>query len=208
MNAAGAKPPSSSGQCPKKLVVGERYDENNAYSTKDLTWLWHDVRGPPFGGFSDNWIVEVSHEKDPFGDEHFGMWFMYAAGSGVYFDIGKTKIFNDHDDAFKFFKTHGNEDMCKAAAAKGYDSVQFIAHHDSTNYPCASSCGVPYMNIEIVAVKLTGTYSCGQPAGTPSSLRAGWGGHTPCKCDPSNPNTNCVFSMESKEENVTIATVV
>merc|ERR1711907_921941 len=146
---------------------------NNAYASKDLTWLWHDIQGPPFGGFSSNWIVEVSHQKDPFGDEHFGMWILNAAGSGVYLDIGKTKIFSDHGDAEKYFSANGNENMCKAAAAKGFDSIQFIKHKDGVNYPCAKKAGVPWMNIEIVAVKLTGTYSCGQAKGTASALRAG-----------------------------------
>ena len=53
-----------------------------------MTWLWHSPGSPKFpsGGFSSNSIVEVSHQKDPFGDEHFGMWFMYAKGSGVFLD--------------------------------------------------------------------------------------------------------------------------
>jgi len=208
MNAARVIPPSSSGKCPKQKVTGERYDENNMYASKDLTWLWHDIQGPPFGGFSSNWIVEVSHQKDPFGDEHFGMWFLYASGSGVYLDIGKTIIFDEHGDAYKFFQANGNEDMSRKAAAKGYDSVQFIAHHDAVNYPCAAQCGVDYMNIEIVAVKLVGTYSCGERTGTASALRAGWGGRKPCKCDPISPYTNCAFSMEGQEENATLATIV
>ncbi len=48
--------------------------------------------------------------------------------------------------------------MCRAAAAAGYDTVQFSAHHDHTNYPCDKAGGYPYMNIEVVAVKQTGTY--------------------------------------------------
>ena len=63
-----------------------------------MTWLWHSPGSPKFpsGGFSSNSIVEVSHQKDPFGDEHFGMWFMYAKGSGVFLDIGSTKVLAEH----------------------------------------------------------------------------------------------------------------
>ena len=156
--------PASVGKCPTSAAApeGQRYDENNGYSSKDLTWLWHDLGAPPFQGFPSNRIVEVTHQKDPFGDEHYGMWFLYAKGSGVYADIGRTKIFNDHGDAYDFFNAQGNENMCKAAASQGFDSVQFIQHHDQYNYPCAAKIGVPYMNIEIVMTRLTGTYPCGQ----------------------------------------------
>jgi len=167
------------------------------YSSKDLTWLWHWLsEAVPYQGFADNSIVEVSHDKDPFGDETHGMWFMYAKGSGVYLDLGKTKIFGEHNDAQDFFNCNGcsNPDWCLKAAAAGYDTVQFVAHKDTMNYPCRNKIGVEWMNMEIVAVKLIGTYPCGQAQGTPSSLRAGWNGDKPCKCDPSNPNTNCVYS--------------
>ena len=188
--------PPSVGRCPTSAAApeGQRYDENNAYSSKDLTWLWHDLAAAPFQGYPSNSIVEVSHLKDPYGDEHHGMWFLYAKGSGVYVQLGKTKVFNDHGDAYAFFKAQGNEAMCQAAASQGFDSVQFVQHHDGANYPCAAQIGVPYMNMEIVMVTMVGSYPCGQAAGTAPGLRAGWQGTKPCKCDPNNPNTNCVFS--------------
>ena len=196
MSAAGVTPPTSVGNCPTSATApeGQRYDENNAYSSKDLTWLWHSLGDPVYQGFGANSIVEVTHKKDPFGDEHHGMWFLYAKGSGVFLDLGNTKIFDDHGDAMKYFGAQGNEDMCQKAAAKGYDSIQFIKHPDGTNYPCAAGIGASWMNVEIVAVKLVGTYPCGQAQGTAAALRAGWNGDKACKCDPNNPNTNCVFS--------------
>ena len=206
MSAAKVSAVPSVGQCPTSANApdGQRYDENNEYSSKDLTWLWHPLGvrrsgvwhpSDVYRGFGSNIIVEVSHKKDPFGDEHHGMWFLYAKGSGVFLQLGTTKIFQDHDDAYSFFKTgKDNEQMCQAAAAQGYDTIQFIAHHDTVNYPCAAKIGAPFMNVEIVAVKLIGTYPCGQAQGTAAALRAGWNGDKPCKCDPQNPNTNCVFS--------------
>ena len=195
--------------------------------SQDLTWLWHAPGSPTFpgSGFGANAVVEVSHRKDPFGDEHQGMWFVFAKGSGVFLDLGNTKVvavqqpnrpcsslsgyahmhaladapaqvFNEHSDAYAFFKTPAdNQKMCQAAAAAGYDSVQFIKHKDGVNYPCAAGIGVDFMNVEIVAVKLVGTYPCGQAQGTAAALRAGWNGDKPCKCDPNNPNTNCVFTI-------------
>jgi hypothetical protein len=128
------------------------------------------------------------------------MWFVYGRGSGIFFEVGKTKVFNDHPDAYAFFKVPAtgdrNQQMCVNAVAAGYDSVQFVKHKDAINYPCAKSIGASWMNIEIVAVKLVGTYACGQAVGTPASLRSGWRGTRPCKCDPSNPNTNCVFTED------------
>lgn len=197
MQAAGVGAPASVGKCPTSVSApeGQRYDSNNAYSSPDLTWVWHPLSStPPYTGFPSNSVVEVSHHKDPFGDEHYGLWFLYAKGTGVYFQLGNTKIFNNHDDAYTYFGAVGpkyNEDMCRKAAAKGYDSIQFIQHPDGVNYPCAKGIGASWMNMEIVAVKLVGTYACGQAQGTPASLRAGWNGNKPCKCDPSNPNTNC-----------------
>ena len=202
MQAAGATPPNSVGQCPTSLNApdGQRYDQNNAYSSTDLTWLWHPVDSPPYEGFLSDTIVEVTHHKDPFGDEHEGMWFLYAKGSGIFLHIGSTKVFNRHADAETFFGAKGNEDMCQKAAAQGYDTIQFIRHVDGINYPCANRIGAPWMNMEIVAVNLIGTYACGQAQGTAPALRAGWNGDKPCKCDPTNPNTNCVFSNEGAAE--------
>ena len=106
---------------------------------------------------SANTWVEVMHERDPFGDEHDGLWFLYAKGSGVWYNIGKTIVFDEHADAYRYFRVGGNEAMCRAAAAAGYDTVQFTEHRDTVNYPCTKNPNpgkYPYMNVEIVAVKL------------------------------------------------------
>jgi hypothetical protein len=133
LNSSDITPPASVGNCPIILAgmafppSGQRYDENNAYSSKDLTWLWHNGANSgedPYQGFASNGLVEVSHEKDPFGDEHFGLWFVYAKGSGVYFNLGNTKVFQEHQDAYTFFgitctDCDLNEHMSQAAAAAG-----------------------------------------------------------------------------------------
>lgn len=131
------------------------------------------------------------HEQDPFGDEHNGAWFLYAKGSGVWYNIGKSITFPEHADAFAHFKVHDNQAMCRAAAAAGFNTIQFTAHADHTNYPCDHAGKYPYMNIEIVAVKLQGTYACGS-AGAPdfNVLRGGWA-DTPCACDNSIRFSNC-----------------
>lgn len=134
--------------------------------------------------------VSSMHRRDPFGDEHHGTWFLYAKGSGVWYHLGEYITFNEHADAFAHF-AQGNEQMCQAAANAGYDSVIFLSHHDHVNYPCDRASGAPYMNVEIVAVKLQGTYSCGV-SGKPdkSVLRSGWASEA-CDCDNNLENTNC-----------------
>ena len=99
--------------------------------------------------------------------------------------------FNNHRDSYTYFGAKGNEDMCRKAAAKGFDSVQFTQHPDAVNYPCAAGIGASWMNMEIVAVKLVGTFACGVFIGNAPSLRAGWGGTKPCKCNHLELNTNC-----------------
>ena len=47
------------------------------------------------------------------------------------------------------------------------------------------------MGLEVVAVKLTGTYPCGTANGAPPTIRRGWGGSSACKCDPKKQFLNC-----------------
>jgi len=142
------------------------------------------------------------HKADPFGDEEYGNWFMYSPGSGIYFDVGVTTSFQEHDDAFRHFaitcdpkKCDYNEELSKAAAAQSYDSIQFLAHVDDVNYQCDShntgKVGLDYMGMEILAVKLVGSYSCGTPAGAPSSVKTGWQASKPCQCDNKHEFLNC-----------------
>lgn len=129
------------------------------------------------------------------------MWFQYAPGSGIYFNLGKTISFAEHADGYSFFQIsnppHGdwNGAMCQAAAAAGYDSLQFLAHVDHVSYQCDTShTGTPgydYMGLEIVATKLVGTYSCGAAAGAPAVITRGWGGSKPCDCDVRKQYLNC-----------------
>jgi hypothetical protein len=124
---------------------------------------------------------------------------VYAPGSGIYFHLGQTKAFAEHKDAFTYFGVtdpkHYNQDMCKAAASQGFDSVQFLSHVDHVNYQCDTKntgrSGLEYMGLEIVGVKLVGSYSCTSKAGAPSSVRAGWKASRACVCDSSQQYLNC-----------------
>ena len=136
-------------------------------------------------------------QAGPFGDEHHGAWFLLARGSGVYLHTGQTIVCDDHAAAYSHFgvASGANEKLCEAAAASGYDTVQFVAHVDHTDYPCDSHntgvAGMAYMNVEVVATRMVGTYACGDKAGRSEQLRAGWGASRACECDNSRPNVNC-----------------
>ena len=110
--------------------------------------------------------------------------------------IGVTISFAEHQDAYTHFNVQpDNEAMSQAAAAAGYDSVQFLAHVDHTNYQCdtynTGRPGFDYMGLEVVAVKLVGTYPCGASTGAPASIRSGWGATQPCTCDSKQQFLNC-----------------
>lgn len=190
-------PPES--RCPSSAAEFQRYQNNNPYDPPRASWSWHPY--DPMQGYpaaSPNKYVEVMHKADPYGDEHYGMWFLFAPGSGIWFNVGKTISFPEHRDAWSHFGVHSgdwNEEMSKAAAAKGYDSIQFTQHVDHVNYPCDSHMtGVPgldYMGLEIVAAKLMGTYPCGTRFGAPGIIRAGWQASRTCKCSNSQAFLNC-----------------
>jgi hypothetical protein len=91
----GVTLPPSAGNCAPPKCSLNLYTENNMYAPPKTQWIWH---APPYTAFS-GW-VEVTHQKDPFGDEHFGAWFLYAKGSGVWFQIGKVISFGEHYEAF------------------------------------------------------------------------------------------------------------
>ena len=185
----------ASSTCP--TGAGDRYTENDYYQPPSISWIWQPY---PYPAVAADTYVEVFHEADPFGDEHIGMWLLYSPGSGVWFNVGKTISFAEHEDAYQHFAIPAggdmNDAMSKAAAAAGFDSVQFLAHVDHVNYPCdTQNTGTPgfqYMGLEIVATKLVGTYACGQQAGgAPPTIRKGWGGSTACDCDNSKQFLNC-----------------
>ena len=120
-------------------------------------------------------------------------WFFYAKGSGIWFDIGKTVVYTDHGDAYQHFKAKGNEDMCRKAAAQGYDSIQFLAHSDGGDYgDCRKNAGTSYLNIEIVCTSCVGENTCASNNGQSPLLMSGWmGAKGTCKCDNTKKNLNC-----------------
>ena len=197
LSSAGVKDiPKSVGKCPTNSgkTEGQYYAQNNKLSPANVAWSWHPL---PYSGLSG--MVEVIHEADTstgWADENNGAWFFYAKGSGIWVNLGKTVVFQDHGDAYKFFGATGkdaNDDMSKKAAAKGYDSIQFLAHSDGGDYTnCRTNAGTPYLNIEIVMTKLYGQAACASKDGKSPLVMWGWnGGKGTCMCDNKQKYLNC-----------------
>merc|ERR1712072_232278 len=133
LHKTGVQTPPGAGRCPRNPQPYAFYGENNAYQPPGVSWSWHP---PPSasGGypyFGDNEWIEIGHKKDPYGDEHFGMWMLYAKGSAVWYNIGRSKNFRHHIQAFDYWGLRrtgaSNEPMCRAACSDGFTSVQFSA---------------------------------------------------------------------------------
>ncbi|NER28296.1 MAG: hypothetical protein F6J89_11840, partial [Symploca sp. SIO1C4] len=148
-------PKTQEGQAICSLSGGD-HDLPNA------VYIYH---APPYSPLRESKWVEFTHTADAEAknNEKVGSWMYYMPGSGNYFHLGKTKAFSDHPEAVKhFLNKNCNDlecaqyftDLFKAAASKGYDSIQFLKHHDMT---CAQNIA-----IEIVDVAGSGMYACGE----------------------------------------------
>jgi hypothetical protein len=108
-----------------------------AHTPKKLSQL-HPTRAayyyhlPPTPAKSYAW-VEVTHCFSNF--EFDGAWFFPMRGSGIFVNVGRTLVFDEQFQAQEFFgvidadgENGGFNNVAQAAAAAGYDSVQFMAH--------------------------------------------------------------------------------
>lgn len=135
----------------------------------------------------------MTHSKDlTAAGESGGAWFFRAPGSGIWFNVGKTKAYKEHGNAamdlchnpFAPFGSLGN-----CAKKAGLDSIQFIDHSDP-EWDCGF--GSP-LDIEIVGAHLDGRYACTSTSGT-GVFKAGWDASQDCHCDNSLDRLNCKIS--------------
>lgn len=189
--------PQSIGMCPTSVgaTEGQQYKQNSRIQPLNVTWSWHPS---PYSAFAPESWIEVLHQGG-FEDEDVGAWFLYAKGSGVWFNVGNTISFGDHEEAYEHFGVMGverssrNQAMSANASLAGYDSIQFLQHTCSMMYgDCLNrSSGFLYFNIEIVSTKLTGSYACTSSTGRSPLIRAGWRAALPCTCDNTKDYLNC-----------------
>jgi len=114
--------------------------------------------------------------QDIASEEEFGYWMYFAPGTGVFYDVGKTKAYQTHRQAVADFlpnkacknmycKEHYTE-MIKAAS-KNFTSIQFLSHGDAR-------CGL--LAIEIVDLQHSGGKVCNLP------IFGGLRGQCQCQC--------------------------
>lgn len=132
----------------------------------------------PVRAYSNGAWAEVSHCGSRI--EGNSMWFYVLPGSAVFVNVGRTIAFEDHDDASDLFlgpgvpggHLHPARDITtlpRAAAAAGYDSIQFLKHCDLACGRCAH---------ELMLTAVSGTGAC--PPGL--ALRTGLNATRPCAC--------------------------
>ena len=61
--------PPTAAACPPVATQHLRYNINNRYQPQSLSWSWHNY---PYTAPQSNTWIEVLHQADPFGDEHYG----------------------------------------------------------------------------------------------------------------------------------------
>jgi len=161
--------------------------------------LWLKQEGRFAGVHSHEWL-EVTHCTS--GNVQYletaGYWMYYAKGSGIFFNVGKTIVFNDHKDAAEHFlgisldlgcpPSRGSdcqisfrqyESMVELARKQGFHSIQFTWHRDQR---CSS-----FVPLEIVALSNDGKAVCGP------RFAGGLNAECACKCNPKHTSqcANC-----------------
>lgn len=146
--------------------------------------------------------VEVSHTI--FSGDIGSTWFYLSVGSGVWFNVGNTRAFDDHPAAVQFFMNvfcdDGTDDpnlnisspvatecnlqvpkpLCGIARSKGYDSIQFTHHNDCTCGPTGQSSSKFSRRCMTEIVDLNtdegATNACAP------KLKGGWDASEKCDC--------------------------
>ena len=160
--------PNIAGQVLRKMTYDHQPD--------GVEWLY---RPPPYIGYESHSLVPVLHCR--FEYERNGAWFYVARGSAVAVNVGRTKVFDTHEQAvWHFLRAFRvaeslHEALSKAASARGYDSVQFVKHADMR-------CG--HTAHEILMTRFAGNSSC------PGPLISTLDNQT-CECDNEAPCASC-----------------
>ena len=141
-------------------------------------------------GLPSHTLVEVMHRSEA---RYFrqqrgsGMWFYLAVGSGVYLDLGKTKVFADHRDAASLWCPNEWGDpgmsfcLTREGGARGYDTLQFTRRNEDI------------WKYEILETHVLDPLGACPDAPNAHRYTSGWDGGRPCRCDPSRPEINCDF---------------
>jgi hypothetical protein len=168
--------------CPDQVGQMTNQFVNDDYNDYSYVYI---RQSPPFEAAQDNAWVEVIHHKET--HESWASWNYIMKGSGVWVNVGKTVVYQQHVDcALDILGVNVDpdydtfEEICAAAREKQYDSIQFLSHADQE---CGNGAA------ELVLLHGTGTYAC-QGLGE-DDIRVGWTHDRPCKCNDDEPTLNC-----------------
>ena len=167
------------------LTEGDLFDGAFGYQIFHSSW----VPAP------NNTWVEVAHSVLP--TELEGMWAWRTRGSGIWYNIGRTKVFPTpsdpaliHHDAIEFLSANCSKRSTPfwplqesvifgfCAREKGFDSIQFAPQDGEVP---TGTFGLPALT-EIVLVNLDGDKNCGVGDPSNTSLRMGWLAEKQCAC--------------------------
>lgn len=209
--------PTMSCHCP--TAVGQYYDKMTDHQDAYSTWIWNSNLAQPqaagTNGLPENYWVEIIHQA--YFMDGDATWLYYAPGTAIWLFLGKTKVWDDHDNAVTELLKQpcqagggwaANQHQCipqfgalYAAAKKiNLNTMQFTKHSDM---PCGSEASRKNMAIEIVDLGGSGKNSCGmafpnQATKGVNHYHAGWEAKSSCSCDNAQKTVNCKgFGMQS-----------
>ena len=87
---------------------------------------YYALGAPALPAANHSW-AEVTHCSSHIEDQ--SLWFFMTRGSAIFVNVGRTITFREHQDAALFFGVFGDiSNVPAAAAAAGYDSIQYTEH--------------------------------------------------------------------------------
>eukprot|EP00041_Stephanoeca_diplocostata_P039809 m.1637925 g.1637925 ORF g.1637925 m.1637925 type:complete len:331 (+) comp26360_c0_seq1:273-1265(+) len=157
--------------------------------------IGYGIYHPMWKPVPNNTWVEVAHTVFP--TELVGAWVWTARGTGIWANVGKTKVFPTpadrskiHQEAIAWLRKGCSVPVSnnwpqmesdvfgKCAREKGYDSIQFEPQNGEVPVGTFGMTGLT----EMVLVNMDGCLSCGVPDPADTPLRAGWAASSPCTC--------------------------
>jgi len=203
LTKAGISLPALRDDCPES--TGDFYATMTDRQANWSHWIWNpNLRQPLDAGTGValpplTWVEVLQQSSQVDGE---AMWMYYAPGTSIWFNLGTTYFYQDHDDAVQQLLGRScaggtddhdcTEDFAELyASARDFniDSLQFLNH---VGMPCGDGSKLRNMAVEIVDLALgSGSTACGQPDSGVGRFRAGWEAGSLCDCDSSQEVLNC-----------------
>jgi len=168
--------------------------------TAQMLGIYHES----WKALPDHAWAEVTHTAFP--TEAEGFWAWRTRGSGIWYNIGKTKVFRTpanpllvHREAIAFLSANCSRNI-KAwpqqesdifgfcAREKGYDSIQFEPRVGQK--PTGTFSGLTGL-FEMVLVNMDGKHECGVEDASRTPLREGWQASRRCDCENHEIAASC-----------------